>query len=491
MKVSILNTLRSIESDERIDLKVILVFLVFVSITRMILETLLGSSDYIIFTNFPTFLLVFSFYSLGLVSYTFFLSICSGKKSINIARILTPFLLVALLVPIIDYFLTGYPVSYQMSAISDFDILRISSNNPIGESVILWALPILAALYVFFERKSVKRSIITFIVIFFVPIFLATDIADFLGLGRSLYFLYATVASIVFLLLMFYIQDVEKFGQLFMRFYERMNRVVLYIIVFVFGIATAGSIFDASLFGIYIIVLLIISFIAMCMNDYFDFSIDKANKKNNLLNVLSREELKNIILISFLIIIPFLSFIFEGVKNVVFVYYMVSMLSLIILYSYKNFLKHFFPFNYVADALSYGITFMAGRSIFLVHSQYEFAYFILVTILFLLLIPMKDYGDYKGDKKIGVKTLYTLLGFERAFRVCKLLLLIAFIIASFYFLLISPLIGFVNIVIFYAIPSAIIIPSMVIRFKKTENFEKSLWLLDVLFFAYLIPLLLL
>lgn len=345
MKMRILDTLRSMESDGRIDLKVILVSLVFVSITRMIMETLLGSSDYLIFADFPTFLLVFSFYSLALVSYTFFISICSGKKPINIARILTPFLLVALLVPVIDYFLTGYPVGYRMSAISDFDIVMISSNNPIGESLILWSLPVLAALYVLFEGKSVKRSFLTFMVTFFVPALLATDISDFLGLGKGLYFLYATVASIVFLLLTFYVQNAEKFGRLFMRFYGRMNRIVLYMIVFAFGIATAGSVFAANLFGIYIMTILIISFIAMCMNDYFDFFIDRENRENNLLNVLSREELKNIIIVSFIVIIPFLSFIFEAAKNVVFVYYMVSILTLIILYSYKNLLKSIFPLN--------------------------------------------------------------------------------------------------------------------------------------------------
>ncbi len=490
MKMSILDTLRRIESGRRIDLKLILVFLVFVSITRMIMETLLGSSDYIIFTNFPTFLLVFSFYSLALVSYTFFLSICSGKKPIRIARIITPFLLLALLVPVIDYFLTGYPVSYQMSSISDFNIVRISSNNPIGESVILWVLPILATLYVFFERKSVKRSFATFIVIFFVPALLATDISNLLGLGRSLFFLYATVASIVFLLLMFYIQNVEKFGQLFVRFYDRMNRVVLYIIVFVFGITTVGSVFAANFFGIYILILLLISFIATCVNDYFDFSIDKVNRRNNLLNSFTKEELKNVIIVSFLVIIPFLSFVFEGVKNVVFVYYMISMLSLIILYSYKNLLKHLFPLNYFADALSYGITFMAGRSLFIVQNQFELLYLILVTLIFLLLIPMKDYVDFKGDKKFGIMTLYTVLGFEKAFRMCKILLLIDFLIVTSLFLLISPVLGLIKIILFYAIPSVIIIPFMVIRFKRKEDFETSLWLLDVLFLIYLIPFLL-
>ncbi len=492
MDTNVFNSLRKLESDERVDLKLILVFLLFVSITRMILETLVGSSDYVTNTNLPTFLLVFTFYGFALVSYTFFLSLCSGKKPMNMARLLTPFLLLALLVPLLDYFITGYPVTYQMSSISDFDILRISSNNPIGESIILWLIPFLSALYVFFERKSIKRSILTFIVIFLVPILLATDIADLLNLGRGLFFLYATTGSIVLLLLMFYMQNEEKFGYLFTRFVRRMNRVILYLIIFFFGIATAGSIFAVNFLGIHVLILLMISFIAMCVDDYYDHPVDRANRKANILDLLTKEDVKNIILVSCVVLIPFLSFIFEGVGSVMFVYYMISLLSLAFLYSYRNFLKtSLFPLNYLVDALSYSITFMAGRSVFVVHAPSEFLYFILVILIFFFLIPMKDYEDYEGDRKFGIKTLYTILGFEKAFKVCKLLLVVALLLTGLLFLLVLPPLSYLEIIIFYVIPSVVLVPFMVIRFRRSEDFETSLWIFDILLVVYLVPLLLL
>lgn len=485
--MNVLDIIRKIENDKRLDLKFALLFLFFVSITRMILETLLGTSDYIVFTNLPTYLLIFSFYSLALVSYTSFLSICSGKKPINIARILTPFLLVALIVPVGDYFTSGYPLNYQMSAVSDFDAIRISSNNPLGESVILWLIPIMAAIYVFLERKSIKRSLMTFTIIFFVPVLLTTDISNFLGLGRYLFFLYATVASTVMLIILFYMQNQEKFGQLFMRFYERMNRVILYIIIFVFGIVAAGNIFTTSFFGIYVLILLIISFIAMCVNDYFDFPIDKANGKNNLLNSLTKEELKNVILVSFLVLIPFLTFILEGVKNVMFSYYMFSMISLIFLYSYKNFIKSVFLLNFLVDSLSYGITFMAGRSLILAQGQMEMVYFIMSTLIFLLILPIKDHGDLKGDLKFRIRNFYTILGQKKALRLCKVLLFMAFVIFSLCFFYVMPFKSLLGITIFYVIPSAVMLPFMIFRFKKTENLEMSIWLIDVLLLIYMIP----
>lgn len=482
--------IRRLELDTRVDLKLILVFLVFVSITRMILETLLGSSDYLIFTNFSTFLLVFTFYSLALVSYTFFLSICSGKKPANTARVLTPFLLVALLVPAIDYFLTGYPVSYQMSSVLDFDILRISSNNPVGESVVLWLIPVLSAIYVYMERKSIVKSLITFVIIFFVPVFLATDISNFLGLKSGLYFVYAAFASMIFVLLNFYIQNERKFGHLFMRFYERMNRIILYIIIFVFGVATAGSLFAVNILGFYILLILMVSFIAVCMNDYFDSDVDRANRKNNILDSLSKGELKNVIIISFLITVPFLSFIFESVSNVMFVYYIIAILSLIILYSYRDVIKGILPLNHIVDALSYSIVFMSGRSLLVVQGELEFVYFIVSTFIFLLLIPMKDHGDWKGDKKFGIKTLYTVLGFKKAFRLSRFFLFLAFIIFSLCYINVLPFSGPVSIIIFYLLPSILILPIMIIVFRRTGSIEKCIWLVDLLLFLYLIPFLL-
>lgn len=486
--MNVLDRIKRLENNKRLDLKFVLIFLIFVSITRMIMEILLGRYDYIIYANLSNFVQAFSFYALALVSYGLFLSVCSGKKPINLVRILTPFLLVALLVPLIDYSVSGYPVIYQMSAVSDFDAIRISSNNPLGESVILWLIPIMAAIYVFLERKSIKRFIVTFAVTFFVPVLLATNISDFLGLGSHLYYLYATMVSIVFLLLMFYMQDSEKFGKLFMRFYERMNRIILYIIIFAFGIATTGSLFAVNLFGIYILILLIISFIAMCVNDYFDFSVDKANRKNNLLGSLTKEELKNVIIVSFLVLIPFLVFVYEGIKNVLFTYYIISMLSLIFLYNYKNFVNCPFPLSYVIDALSYSITFMAGRSMILARGEMEMLYFITITIIFLLLIPMKDYGDFKGDKKNRIKTLYTILRFKKAFRLCKAFLVIDFLILSLWFVSISH-IGTEKLILFFVLPSVIFLPFIVYNFKKTEDSEKTIWFLDVLLIIYLLPFL--
>jgi 4-hydroxybenzoate polyprenyltransferase len=490
MKTDILDILKNIESDRRIDLKIILVSLVFVSLMRILIETMLGVDEFILSPTLSNFVFVFSFYGFALLLYAFVLSLCSKRKPIEVARVLTPFLAVALLVPVIDFLVSGYPIiGYHMSKISNFDIFRISANNPFGESVILWSIPVMSAIYVFFQRKSVKRSFATFVAVFLAPIFLTTNIADFLGLGTNLYHLYATVASTVLLLLMFYIQNDEKFGKLFTRFYERMNRIILYIIIFVFGIATVGNVFATSFLGIYILILLIISFVAMCVNDYFDFPLDKANGKNNLLESLTKEDLKNVIIVSFLVLVPFLTFIFESIKNVMLVYYMVSIISLLFLYSYKNFIKGILLLNYLVDSLSYSITFMAGRSLIVAQGQMELAYFIMATLIFFLIIPIKDHGDLKGDTKLGIKNFYTVFGPKKAFRLCKVLLFVAFVIFSLCFLYVMPFKNLLGITIFYVIPSIVMLPLMVFRFKKTENLEMSIWLIDALLLIYLIPFL--
>ena len=491
MKGHISDLVRSLETDKRIDVKFIAGFLLFVTAARTTIETLAGAGDFLLFTHPENYVFVFSFYGFSLILYTFFISMCSGKKPSEVSRVLTPFLLVALIVPVLDYLIYGYPLGgYAMSKISDFDLLRISSNNPPGESVILWLIPILSSVYVFLKRGSLVRSAVSFLVVFMVPVFLARDIADFLGLGGVLFYLYASFGSAIFLLLLFYMNNSKKFGLVFQRFWERMNRIVLYMLVFIFGVSTSGSVLSVNLFGVYVLVLLMISFIAMCLDDYFGLETDRENRRGNLLLHLSRAEVRDMIFVSHLVLFPFLLFIFNSAGNVMFVYYMVSLLSLSFVYSYGNVLKRLFPLNYIADALSYSFVFMSGRSLNIVQGSMEFTYFALSFLIFLLLVPMKDFGDYAGDKKTGIRNLYTILGFERAFMVSKIFLATAFIIFSACLVYVMPVKGLVNILVFYVIPSVTIIPLIIFRFRKTKDFETGLWLVDILLLAYLVPFIL-
>ena len=481
------NNIERIESDGRVDVKFIVLFIVFVSLARMLLEILVGSTDITILYGFSNFFTLFSFYSLALLLYTFLISFISSERPIKTARILTPFLIVSLLVPLMDYLISGYPAVYRMSSLSDFDILKISSNNPLGESIVLWLIPIMSSFYVFLKKGSIKRSVITFVAVFFAPLFLSTAVSDLIGLGRGLYYLYASTASAVLILILFYSQNCEKFGKLFMRFYERLNRVVLYVIIFIFGAATAGSIFAVSFLGIYILIMFMISFMAMCVNDYFDFLIDKTNRKNNILNFLSREELKNVVIVSFLVLMPFLVFVFESIGKFLFVYYVISIISLIFLYSYRNFIKGVFLLNYLFDALSYSFMFMAGRSLIIIQGSSELLYFIIATLIFLLIVPIKDIKDFRGDEKFGIKNLYTVFGYKKAFKITKFLLCLAFVIFSFCFVYVLSLRGLLNLAFFYFIPSAIFVPFIITMFKKKESVELSIWLIDVLLLTYLIP----
>jgi len=169
---------------------------------------------------------------------------------------------------------------------------------------------------------------------------------------------------------------------------------------------------------------------------------------------------------------------------------MISIIALLFLYSYKKLVKSVLPLNYLADSLSYAITFMAGRSLIMTQGQMELAYFMMATLIFFLIIPIKDHGDSNGDAKSGIKNFYTILDPKKAFRLCKVLLCAAFVIFSLCFLYVMPFKNLWSITIFYVIPSVVMLPLMVFIFKKNENLEMSIWLIDILLLIYLIPFLL-
>lgn len=483
--------LDSVGSNERIDFKTSFFFLVLVASLRMVLETILGNTSILETPFHYNFLFLFSFYSISLVVYTFLLSLLSSKKPVYMSRILTLFLLLALIVPVLDYgisFISGQEqILYATTGIGDFDIIRLSASNPVGETMVLWLIPIASCIYVYLLRRSIVRTILTFIVTFLSLFFVGIDIPAFMGFGMDHYYLYAALVFTILSPAMLYIQNPEKFVSLFKRFHERLNRIVFYVLLFVFGIEVAGSVFYVDYIGLHIFSILIISFMATVFNDYYDFGTDNVNKKNNLLSIFSKKDIQNSLLISLMILVLVLVFLLH-VGSIVFVACSVSILSLIFIYSFRNMSKHLFPLNYIADALSLSIIFIAGKS--LVAMEYhDFGLFLLLTLIFFLVVPLKDFKDWRGDKTTGIKTLYTLIDRNKAFTISKIFLLSSYVLWLVLVTLFSPQIGLWEIVGFYILPSLIFVLVSIKLSKGKPGFERSLWLLDLLFVIYMVPFL--
>ncbi|MCJ7571098.1 MAG: UbiA family prenyltransferase [Candidatus Thermoplasmatota archaeon] len=96
----------------------------------------------------------------------------------------------------------------------------------------------------------------------------------------------------------------------------------------------------------------------------------------------------------------------------------------------------------------------------------------LIIFMALTIGPLaKDYKDYQGDKKAGVKNIFTIYGVDKGVKIVSILLPITF------FMLILLFNSLVDILIF--IPLGLLAGFLFYRFKKTE-------LLFVLYFPVII-----
>lgn len=182
---------------------------------------------------------------------------------------------------------------------------------------------------------------------------------------------------------------------------------------------------------------------ANVLNNYFDWEIDKVNKKRNVMHEqVSKRELFYMYLIfaigSALVAVFILKpgayfYIFYGIEVLLAILYSSTLLKL----------KDRFVINYICIAIGYGLlSFLMGfyvnaPSQALLEKYLPIGLFL--GILYFSITIVKDYGDVEGDAKHNKITLQVLIGRLKTLRLQYILISISYAI-----LLVLILMGIIN-----------------------------------------------
>ncbi len=186
----------------------------------------------------------------------------------------------------------------------------------------------------------------------------------------------------------------------------------------------------------YLIAFLIVFFSAVgsfAFNDYFDFEIDKRNKRIDrplVLGLLPKKLALITGLLSFLLIVFFSLFL-----NLLAMF--MVLLSLPLFYFYSLNLKKFFLVKNLLIAYSYVATLLLSSFISDLKFEPVLLYFALMGFIVGLANEiMFDIGDVEGDKKLGVETISTKYGIKIAAKISTVLYSVIIILDPLPFFLI-------------------------------------------------------
>jgi homogentisate phytyltransferase/homogentisate geranylgeranyltransferase len=227
--------------------------------------------------------------------------------------------------------------------------------------------------------------------------------------------------------------------------------------------------------GISIFCIIFVWQYTVMINHVYDEKIDAEDNKERLIpkKLLSKKQVKNIAII-YAIIALVLSFSL-GVWSFVLV---IIGLILGTIYSVKPIRLRDTAFSTMVigggSIIAFFIGYVTPAYIQVMHGPsageivYTYPTFTLQALIIGLIIFValsigslaKDYKDFKGDKKAGVKNLFTIYGVEKGIKIVSILLPVTF------FILILLFNSLVDIVIF--IPLGLIAGFLFYRYKKTE-----------------------
>lgn len=219
----------------------------------------------------------------------------------------------------------------------------------------------------------------------------------------------------------------------------RISRHIYYSLVVLAGYFAFSYTNEAniSLSDILVSLILInvLFFSAMLLNNLFDDKIDIENNKINFFNYPGYQK-KNFIIL-FLSTIPLsLALSYYIAAETFIITLIIHIVSF--LYSGPPFrIKRIFLLNTFFIALSGVLAFALGfsaaaKDLFFAEFPYYFG-FVMLIVLFMA-YNVKDINDYRGDKKYGIKTFMTVFGEKKGKKITAFLALAGYLIFPLFFL---------------------------------------------------------
>jgi len=400
---------------------------------------------------------VIAFFIAAFLGGTLVISVLSKQSVRRVVNVMLCGFWMIILSPLMDRYIFGITDITRYEYFLTTNILRnlspfsFFSNAPPGISMQLLGILFLASLYVFFRSKSVLRTLLTAFVIYLFMIGLFslffTPIVESFS-DNAIQILYFEMFFFISILLVAILVDISNKKILpNMLINLRPYRTMHFALMAFIGIIIANNLKFMYDFPFVLLTLLLPAFLYQCagiINDVYDIEIDKTARKKSALirGVLTRSQYLNlgilVAIISFAIsillgLIPMLltlGFILFGymysapplrLRNSLF------SSSIIGLWSVFAFFIGYFATKEVGDVFLGNYLLLVPVSTTTLTTN---AIFVALVIFFALSMGpiLTDLKDYEGDKKDGVKSIYTVFGLERGKKIATALIPIMFLI---------------------------------------------------------------
>ena len=403
------------------------------------------------------------------------IKLITNQKLLKIINLACIGFTLALIPPFLDLFFNIGSISYTyvnpLDFITSFSKYFVTQGGTGGLGVLieLFAIMIATSSYVYIITKSVKKFLLNFFIFFIFIMFMGTPLSFFLigeyagNLIQPIAVIRYTLLAILFLLLLF---KVEKKG-LLKSFVKsmRLTTTAHFVLMTIVGVFIAGNLgqvgniqMDLSNFldptfwaiftgniGTFILTLLSIIFCwqyAVMINHVYDVKIDILDNRDRILpkKMMSVTAVKSIALI-FAGVCLGLSFIVSLNSFLL----MVAGIFFGTIYSVPPIRLRDGVFSTsiigVGSSIAFFLGFVTPAYIKVMHGEMagevmriypEFTTDALIIglLIFVALTigPLiKDYKDYEGDKKAGVKNLFTIYGLEKGVTITSALLPVPFL----------------------------------------------------------------
>lgn len=469
---------------ERLNFSAIFFIIFCLSLFRSWIEAQLFSYTYNIIDYGHTIAFYFLVFVIGL----FILKVVTKERLTKIANVICYGFFLLPLPPILDFFILnrtfGYDYMPKGASLDVFLTFTPTESAGIFQILMLLSFLLLACLYVFVKTKSLSKIVITFFSFWVMIVVVSIPYINplFPPPGKIFqvpFFLYYCLLIIVFLLLIIIVSKKKLLTLLLksLRPFPILHGVTMVLL----GIIVAGNLNTEEFFrypftdtfGIVILSILTVVF-AWCytvlINHIFDREIDKKSGEQRVTteNMLTISQIKQLS-----ILFAILSFLFASLLN--YEIFILTIIALVLgtLYSVPPFRLRNRIFSSLFIGVGSSIAFFIGTvtpsvsysktGLLLLTPTIPFhAFLIGVVICFALSIGtiIKDVKNYEGDKKSGVRNIFTIYGMEKGVSIASVLLFISFL---------SPLLLFYQMFDFLVIiPFGVVTMLLFKKLKKVE-----------------------
>jgi homogentisate phytyltransferase/homogentisate geranylgeranyltransferase len=393
------------------------------------------------------------------------IKVFSKERLSKIANLIGWGFIILLIPPIVDRFIFGRvtPYSYVpleefIGALTTFGLSLYPKIGGLGLLLELLALTTLSSIYVFVKTKSITRTLLNFVVFYLFISFVGTPTLNpifhvmvkaryYADLSIPLVFLYNLILSLIFLFILLKLSKRGLFSS-FIKSSRPLTSVHALLMVGI-GVLVAGHLniglappFAGNIgtFGTSLFLIVFLWQYAVMLNHIYDVEIDRMGNKGRVLprGMLTISQVKRIAIIYALVSIGLASLLSHFAILITLI-----CLLLGVMYSVPPVRIRNSAFATTIIGLGSSLAFFIGYFTpsyerVLISRRYEFSSVVpelsteAISIAFLIFIVLsigsliKDFKDYEGDKKSGVRNIFTIYGKEKGVNITSMLLPVSF-----------------------------------------------------------------